>query len=168
MIQCKFVPAFKGLYLHTGRSVELDLDDITGQQLRLKNVQLHVAAPQCDHLVQRVDDAGHTEEDPKLWRTCDSCEPMDDAKEIEEHVELVHFPEEVVSTFPDERKRVDEYGEHGCPEHHPRDSGEGLEEPVGNVGLSVAAEVDLFAEAEQVLNGLGANVVEVDEMADAV
>ena len=93
---------------------------------------------------------------------------MDDAKEIQEHIELVHFPEEVVSTFPDKRKRVDEYGKHGCPEHDPRDSGEGLEEPVGNVRLSVAAEVDLFAEAEQVLNGLGANVVEVDKMADTV
>ena len=83
MIQCKFVSAFKGLYLHTGRPVELDLDDVAGQQLRLEDVELHVAAPQGDHLVQRVDDTGDTEEDPKLRSAGDSRQAVDDAEEIE-------------------------------------------------------------------------------------
>lgn len=45
--------------------VELDLDDIRGQQFRLDNVQLHVPCAETNDLVQRVDDAWPNEEDPE-------------------------------------------------------------------------------------------------------
>ena len=52
-------------HLHVRRSVELDLQHITWQQLSLQDVELHVAGSEGDDLVQGVDDGGDHEVDPE-------------------------------------------------------------------------------------------------------
>ena len=52
-------------HLHVWRSVELDLQHITRQQLSLQDVELHVAGSEGDDLVQGVDDGGDHEVDPE-------------------------------------------------------------------------------------------------------
>ncbi len=97
--------------LHVGRSIELDLEHIRGQELRLQDVELHVSRPQRGELVDRVDDAGNDEKDPEPRRARQPREAVEDAKYIEEDVELVGHPEEVEGLLADSRmgKHKDEY-----------------------------------------------------------
>ena len=136
-----------GQDLHVWRPVELDLQHVAGQQLRLQDVQLHVGRPEGDDLVQGVDDGWDDEVGPEERSGSDPLETVNDAEEVEENVELVNLPEERIC--PCSYPGVSEYedGAHGDPEDDSGQAGEGLEQPVGNVGLLVAAEPELGAEA---------------------
>ena len=95
--------------LHVWRSVELQLEDVTWQQLSLEDVQLHVGGPEGDNLVEGVDDGGQEEVDPEEGGGSDSLETMEDAKEIEENIQLMNLPEEGVGFSSNFRMSKNEY-----------------------------------------------------------
>ena len=78
--------------------------------------------PECDDLVEGVDESRDDEECPEEGSGGDPLEAVDDAEEVEEHVQLVNLPEERVRSGPHLRVGEDEYGGHRDPEGHPRDS----------------------------------------------
>ena len=153
-----------GQDLHVGRTVEFDLQHVTGQQLRLQDVQLHVGGSEGDDLVQGVDDGWDDEVGPEERSGSDPLQAVNDAEEVEENIELVNLPEERVGSGPDSGMGEDEDGTHRDPEDDSGQTGQSLEQPVGNVGLLVAAEPELRTEAVEVLQRLGGHVVEVAEM----
>ena len=150
--------------------------------------------PECDDLVEGVNESRDDEECPEEGSGGDPLEAVDDAEEVEEHVQLVNLPEERVRSGPNFRVGEDEYSGHRDPKGHPRDSCnkreieyilklrkgtfppqdvpertcECLEEPVGDVDLLVAAEPELGAEAVEVLQRLRGHVVEVAEVTHRV
>lgn len=65
-----------GQVLEVGRPVELHLEHVGRQQLRLQDVQRHVLGAQADHLIQDKYDAGPDEVFPELWRPCDPGQSM--------------------------------------------------------------------------------------------
>jgi len=67
------VDILAGQELVVGRSIELDLDHLGGKQLRLEDIELHVAAPQTDHLVEDEKEARYDEEHPEPWSLGDPC-----------------------------------------------------------------------------------------------
>ena len=78
--------------------------------------------PECDDLVEGVNESRDDEECPEEGSGGDPLEAVDDAEEVEEHVQLVNLPEERVRSSPNFRVGEDEYGGHRDPEGHPRDS----------------------------------------------
>lgn len=69
---------------------------------------------------------------------------------------------------PDDGMGEHEDDAHDRVEQDSREAGQGLEEPVGDGGPLVRGKVDLGREAVQVLQGLGGDVVEVDQVAARV
>ena len=104
-----------------------------------------------DNLVQSVDDGRNDEVGPEQGSRGDSGEAVDNTEKVEENVELVNFPEERIGFSP--HFWVGEYEDsaHCDPEDDSRDSGQRLEQPVGDVRLLVAAEPELFTEAVEVV-----------------
>ena len=90
---------------------------------------------------------------------------MEKAENVKQDVELVDAPEVVVGLLPDHRVREDEHGADDGEEGDAREAGQRLEEPVRDGGLPIRRKVELSGEAVQVLYGLGAHVVKVDQMA---
>ena len=89
---------------------------------------------------------------------------MEEAEYVKQDVALVNEPEVVVGLLSDRRMREDEDCAHDDVQGDAREAGQRLEEPVGDSGLPIRRKVELFGEAVQVLNGLGADVVKVDQM----
>ena len=126
-----------------GRPVKGDLDDVTRQQLRLQDVQLHERSPQTYdlwlgsitfkssfidgskrfelwkvicyfHLVACEYHSRKGEEHPELWRSGDPREAVQHAQDVEEDVKLMREPEEAVGLLADDRVREQEdYADHG-------------------------------------------------------
>ena len=157
-----------GQELIVWRPVELDLDDVRGQDLCLQDVQLHVAAPQADYLVQQVDDAGEHEEHPELWRRRDPGQAMHQTEHVQEDVELVGEPEEPVGLLPDEREGEDEDDDHEAVETDACQTSHGLKEPVADVWSDSRPEEYLPGHALEVVCWLGAQLVEVHHVGDGV
>ena len=109
-------------HLHVRRSVKPDSEDVGGQELGLQDVELHVGGPEGHDLVESVDEGGEDEVDPEEGGRRDPLEAVDDAEEVEQHVELVNLPEEVVRLGPDFGMGKDEDGGHRDPESHSRDA----------------------------------------------
>lgn len=65
------------------------------------------------YLVKGVDDAGSDEEEPEPGRACEPGQAVDQTQEVEDHVEAVRRPEELVRLLPD-----DWVGEHEDDDHH--------------------------------------------------
>lgn len=65
-----------GQILEVGWPVELNLEHVGRQQLRLQDVQCHVLGAQADHFVQNEYDTGPDEVFPELWRPCDSSQSV--------------------------------------------------------------------------------------------
>ena len=154
--------------LEVGRAVELDFEHVRWQQDRLDNVQTHEFGPQADHLVQRVDDgrADHVEPEGGLGR--ESSQSVDDVEDVEQNVEAVGLPEEVVGLFADDGVSEDEDDDHDDKEEDARDARQSLEQPIGDGRLKVARQADLLRQAAQMFHRLSGHVVEVDDVSDRV
>ena len=150
------------------RPIELDLDHVRGQDICLKDIELHVAATEADHLVQGVHDPGHHEEHPELGRGGDPSQAVDEAEQVQEHVQLVTQPEEAVGALSDGGGGEDEHDDHDAVERHSGHPSHGLKEPVADVRRHPGREEDLLGHALEVVGRLGAQVVEVDHVGHRV
>ena len=140
-----------GENLHVGWPVELDLEHVAGQQLSLQDVQLHVGGSEGDDLVQGIDNGGDEEVGPKQRSRGDSLKTVDDTQEVQENVELVNFPEERIGLSPNFWVSKYEDRAHCDPEDDSCYACQGLEQPIGDIWLLVAAEPELRAEAVEVV-----------------
>lgn len=93
---------------------------------------------------------------------------MKDGQDVQDNVKAVSHPEKVVGLLPDHGVSEDEDDDHNDKEEHARQTSQRLEEPVGDGGLEVAGQTQLFGEATQVFHRLRRDVVKIDNVADRV
>ena len=157
-----------GKVLEVGRTVELDLEHVRRQQLRLDDVQFHELGAQADDLVQSEDDGRSDVEDPEARSGRQTTQSVDDAQNVQENVQRVGQPEEVEGLLADGRMGEDEDDDHDDEEADASESGQRLEQPVGDGRLEVGRETQFFGQAAQMFHRLRRHVVEVDHVTDGM
>ena len=104
-------------HFHVWRSVELQLEDVTRQQLSLEDVQLHVGSSEGDNLVEGVDDSREDKVDPEEGGGSDSLETMKNTEEVEKNIQLMNLPEECIGFCSNFWMSKYEYGAHSDPQN---------------------------------------------------
>ena len=106
------------------------LQHVRGQQSRLDDIQTHKLGAQTDDFIEGIDNSWADQEEPEARRGSQPPQTVDHRQNVQNNVETVHFPEEVVSFLADNRMGKDENQRHRDEEQQARYARQRTEEPI--------------------------------------